>query len=109
MPGGVEPRAFDPEVGQPVQPARQVPVAVAQQRHAAGTRTERTMVASRRTATARPKPICWNITSRPVAKPAKTATMISAAPVMILRRRLQPDRDRFAVVGGSGRSAPGSG
>ena len=29
-----------------------------------------------------PNPICWNITRSPVAKPAKTATMISAAPVI---------------------------
>ncbi len=30
-----------------------------------------------------PKPICWNMTSSPIAKPRNTATMISAAPVMI--------------------------
>ena len=41
------------------------------------------MVASMRRAVATPKPICWNMTSWPAAKPAKTATMISAAPVMI--------------------------
>ena len=48
----------------------------------AGTRIVRTSVASTSTATARPKPICWNITSSPAAKPLKTATMISAAPVI---------------------------
>ena len=50
---------------------------------AAGTSTMRTSVASSSTATARPKPICWNITRSPLAKPANTATMISAAPVMM--------------------------
>ena len=40
-------------------------------------------VASKSSATATPKPICWNITSSPAAKPAKTTTMIRAAPVMI--------------------------
>ena len=49
----------------------------------AGTRTERTIVASIKTATASPKPTCWSITSRPAANPPKTATMIRAAPVMI--------------------------
>ena len=49
----------------------------------AGTRIVRMSVASSSTATARPKPICWNITRSPAAKPAKTATMISAAPVMM--------------------------
>ena len=49
---------------------------------AAGTSTERIRVASIRSATATPKPICWNITSSPVAKPAKTTTMIRAAPVI---------------------------
>ena len=32
---------------------------------------ERTKVASRKTATARPNPICWNITSSPLAKSDK--------------------------------------
>ena len=48
----------------------------------AGTSTERTIVASSSTATARPNPICWNITRSPLANPTNTATMISAAPVM---------------------------
>ena len=48
-----------------------------------GTISVRTSVASSSTATARPKPICWNITRPPLAKPANTATMISAAPVMM--------------------------
>ena len=30
-----------------------------------------------------PKPIYWTITRSPAANPAKTATMISAAPVMM--------------------------
>ena len=47
-----------------------------------GTSTERTMVASSSTAAARPKPICWKLTRRPAAKPAKTATMMAAAPVI---------------------------
>ena len=34
----------------------------------AGTRTDRTMVASRNTATANPTPTCWSGTSRPAAK-----------------------------------------
>src|SRR5262249_12406360 len=49
----------------------------------AGSSTERMIVASISRATATPKPICWNMTSSPAAKPAKTATMISAAPVMM--------------------------
>ena len=48
----------------------------------AGTSTQRTMVASTSRATATPKPICWNMTRSPAAKPPKTAMMISAAPVM---------------------------
>jgi hypothetical protein len=41
------------------------------------------IVASINSAKATPNPISWNMTSPPAAKPAKTATMISAAPVMI--------------------------
>ena len=48
----------------------------------AGISTVRTRVASIRMATPRPNPICWNITSWPAAKPANTATMIRAAPVI---------------------------
>jgi hypothetical protein len=48
-----------------------------------GSTTERMIVASIRSAAATPKPICWNMISSPEAKPAKTATMIKAAPVMI--------------------------
>ena len=51
---------------------------------AAGSSTERMIVASISSATAMPKPICWNITRSPIAKPLKTATMISAAPVISL-------------------------
>src|SRR5262249_16178403 len=50
----------------------------------------RMMVASIRRAAATPKPICWNMISSPLAKPAKTATMISAAPVMILAVEATP-------------------
>jgi hypothetical protein len=49
-----------------------------------GRMTRRISVASRIRATATPKPISWNCRSCPRAKPANTATMISAAPVMIL-------------------------
>ena len=44
--------------------------------------TKRTIVASTSNATATPNPICWKDTSWPVAKPAKTTMMISAAPVI---------------------------
>ena len=40
-------------------------------------------VASRSSAIATPNPICWNLHELPEAKPANTATMIIAAPVMI--------------------------
>src|SRR5262249_13268270 len=50
---------------------------------ALGRTTERMIVASIRSAAATPKPICWNMISSPLAKPAKTATMINAAPVMM--------------------------
>ena len=49
-----------------------------------GKTTERIMVASRRSATATPNPICWNMSSWPRANPENTTTMMSAAPVMIL-------------------------
>ncbi len=48
-----------------------------------GTSNVRTIVASRKTATASPNPICWNGASRTGANPPNTVTMISAAPVMI--------------------------
>ena len=48
-----------------------------------GTRTVRITVASRSSAPPTPKPICWKPTRSPVANPANTTTMISAAPVMI--------------------------
>ncbi len=57
---------------------------------AAGTMMVRTTVASMRTATARPKPICWNTTSSPVAIPPNTQTMMAAAPVMMLPVRPRP-------------------
>src|SRR5215211_261610 len=63
----------------------------------AGTSTERTTVASMRSAIAMPKPICWNITSSPAAKPAKTATMIRAAPVMIRAVEPMPKRTASAL------------
>ncbi len=48
----------------------------------AGTRIERMTVASRMTATANPKPTCCMDARLLIAKPANTATMIAAAPVM---------------------------
>jgi hypothetical protein len=41
-------------------------------------------VASISSETATPKPICWNMTRSPTAKPPNTAMMISAAPVISL-------------------------
>jgi hypothetical protein len=52
--------------------------------------TVRTIVASTSSATATPKPICWKATSSPVAKPVKTTTMISAAPVISRAVELTP-------------------
>ena len=49
----------------------------------AGTRTDLMIVASTRIAMARPKPNCWNVARSPTANPMKTATMMSAAPVMM--------------------------
>ena len=63
-----------------------------------GTRIERTIVASSSTATASPNPTCWRIDQLAGGEPAKTATMISAAPVMIRAGRRDAERDRFAVV-----------
>jgi hypothetical protein len=63
---------------------------------AAGTSTERMSVASISSATAIPNPICWNITRSPAAKPAKTATMISAAPVIM--RAVEPIPNEIASV-----------
>ena len=71
---------------------------------AAGTITERTMVASISRATAMPKPICWNMTRSPAANPPKTATMISAAPVMI--RAVEPDPERHRAGGVAGGREP---
>ncbi len=42
------------------------------------------MVASTRTATARPVPIIFTATESSIAKPAKTATMITAAELITL-------------------------
>ena len=55
------------------------------------------MVASSSTAAARPNPICWNITRSPLAKPAKTATMIRAAPVMMPAVEPMPDSTAAVV------------
>jgi hypothetical protein len=51
-------------------------------RIAAGLTTKRTIVASIRSATATSKPICWDETSSPAAKPAKPTMLVSAAPVI---------------------------
>ena len=48
----------------------------------AGRSTDRISVASISSEMATPKPICWNMTRSPRAKPTKTAMMISAAPVI---------------------------
>ena len=66
----------------------------------AGTRIERTIVASISTATPAPKPISWNITRSPAAKPANTATMISAAPVISRPVERTPKHDGLRVVVG---------
>ena len=75
----------------------------------AGSRTERMIVASISSATATPKPICWNMTRSPMAKPTKTATMISAAPVMIRAVEPTPCATASVVSSPSRRSARGSG
>ena len=74
--------SLDLDPRQPLQPARQVPVPVTEQAHRRRQEHRADDVASIRSATAIPKPICWNMTRSPIAKPPKTATMISAAPVM---------------------------
>ena len=65
-----------------------------------GTSTERTIVASRKIATARPKPICCISTRLPAANAPNTATMISAAPVMIRAVACRPTAtdSRFSPV-----------
>ena len=72
----------------------------------AGSTTERMIVASISSATATPKPICWNMISSPLAKPANTATMISAAPVMIRAVEATP-KTTACVVGSSSPGRPG--
>src|SRR5262249_29734342 len=64
---------------------------------ALGSTTDRMMVASISRATATPKPICWNMTRSPWVKPVKTATMISAAPVMIRAVEAAPQRTAAVV------------
>ena len=54
----------------------------------AGNRIVRMIVASTSREMATPKPICWNSTRSPAAKPAKTAMMIAAAPV--ISRAVEP-------------------
>ncbi len=54
------------------------------------------IVASISNATATPKPICWNMIRSPRAKPENTATMMSAAPVMI--RAVEPTPNVTASV-----------
>src|SRR3954468_12918718 len=48
-----------------------------------GTRTDRTIVASKKTAIARPKPISCSAAIRPLANAPNPATMMTAPPVMI--------------------------
>ncbi len=66
----------------------------------AGTRTERTIVASSITATANPKPICWNITSLPAGKAGEDGDHDQRRAGDDLRGRLQADRHRLPVVVG---------
>ena len=56
----------------------------------AGTSTMSTTVASRMTATARRKPIYWNIARGPRAKPPNTETIMRAAPVMMEAVKCSP-------------------
>jgi hypothetical protein len=72
-----------------------------------GRTAEQITVGSSRKATATPKPICWNITSCPGAKPPPPpTTLISAAPVTIravdatpcaTASRVDPDRSSRSV------------
>jgi transposase len=64
---------------------------------ALGSTIERMTVASIRSDTAMPNPVCCNITRSPAAKLAKTATMIRAAPVMIRAVEATPHRTASAV------------
>ena len=74
---------LDLEPRQPGEPAGRYQFQSPSSFIALGSTTERMTVASIRRAAATPNPICWNMISSPLAKPAKTATMIKAAPVMI--------------------------
>jgi hypothetical protein len=65
----------------------------------AGMSTERTTVASMSSETAMPKPICWNITRSPAAKPQNTATMMSVTPVMIWAVEPHPEHHRAPGIG----------
>ena len=67
----------------------------------AGTRTSRTMVASTKIAVARPSPIILMPGSSPRMKPQKTATMISAAEVMIRPVPAMPRTTALVVVAGA--------
>ena len=73
--------ALDPQVGQPGEPGRHVPVALAEQAHAAGMSTGgRAWRPAERDGDAEAHLL--EDTSWPVAKPAKTTMMIAAAPVI---------------------------
>ncbi len=56
------------------------------------------IVASISTATASPKPICWNWRMLRVAKTPKTATMMIAALVTVPAVRVMPSRTASCVV-----------
>ena len=56
-----------------------------------GTRIDLTIVASSSTAAPRPNPIDWKNAISPRAKPPNTATMINAAPVIMLAVVLSPN------------------
>ncbi len=84
-------RTLDAEVRQPVQPARQVPVAVAQQRHRRRhqDRADDRRVEQHGDAEAEAHLLQEDQTGRR-ANPPKTATMINAAPVMIFAVACRP-------------------
>ena len=67
----------------------------------AGTRSMRTMVASKRIAVARPVPIIFIVRSNSSMNDPKTTTMIAAAAVITLRGRRETVGDRGPAVAGA--------
>ena len=74
-------------------PGGKPPVVTVRDRHQRGHEHSRTIVASRESANTSPRPNCCRPVTRPATKPAKTATMISAAAVMIRPVRTRPSCD----------------